>query len=454
MSGESTDTWLIDDLIDKDDSETQCKLCRGAKFVHPLLDNGKPDYRKIVPCICTTNKVGAEKFARLLQYSNLGSLSRLNFDSLLPEGRKVEDKIMFNFKHAFMEATKFASSPHGWLIFTGPSGCGKTHLACAIANHQIKQSKQVFYIEVADLIDYIFSSLDNNDLKYSEFFDQVKNVPLLIMDDLDLSIHSEWAKSKIQQILNHRFNEQLPTVITSSIPVSLLEEKLNGHLTDPEFCVVCRIEPHEKLALEHFCGMGLELIQKMSFKNFDYKRINLSVEERQNLEQVYRLSFNFAQNPQGWLVLLGDNGCGKTHLAASIANYLKENNKDVLFVVVPDFLDYLRSAFSPDRRISYDEIFEKVKKAPILILDDFGEQAITQWTQEKLYQLINYRYNARLATVITTCFAFDDIESRISSRMVDPSLSLVFNIAAPDYRGDRKRVTKKYHQGIKRTNNG
>ena len=52
--------------------------------------------------------------------------------------------------------------------------------------------------------------------------------------------------------------------------------------------------------------------------------------------------------------------------------------------------------------------------------------------------MINYRYNARLATVITTCLNLEEIENRVSSRMVDPSISLVFNIIAPDYRGDIK----------------
>jgi DNA replication protein DnaC len=125
-------------------------------------------------------------------------------------------------------------------------------------------------------------------------------------------------------------------------------------------------------------------------------------------------------------------------LAAAIANYLLERGKPLFFVVVPDLLDHLRSSFSPDSKISYDVLFEKIKKSPVLILDDFGEQSATPWAQEKLYQLINYRYNARLPTVITTSFSLDEIETRISSRMVDPRLSLVFNIIAPDYRGDVK----------------
>jgi len=86
--------------------------------------------------------------------------------------------------------------------------------------------------------------------------------------------------------------------------------------------------------------------------------------------------------------------------------------------------------------LSYDELFERIKKSPVLVLDDFGEQAATPWAQEKLYQLINYRYNARLPTVITMCASLDELENRFSSRMVDPRLSCVFNIIAPDYRGD------------------
>ncbi|MCR4394783.1 MAG: ATP-binding protein, partial [Dehalococcoidales bacterium] len=128
---------------------------------------------------------------------------------------------------------------------------------------------------------------------------------------------------------------------------------------------------------------------------------------------------------------------GKTHLAAAIVNYRYEARKPALFVVVPDFLDHLRQTFSPDSKVSYDSLFETVKNTSLLVLDDFGEQSSTPWAQEKLYQVINYRYNARLATVITTSNSLDELEPRISSRLVDPRISMVINITAPDYRGDK-----------------
>lgn len=417
-----------------------CPLCHGARFVHPLSTSGKPDFSRIVPCYCTQEELQKEKLVQLQKFSNLGALSRLAFENLLPSGKQKRGKPQYNFTQAYEAAKAFAADPKGWLIFIGPSGCGKTHLACSIANYRISLAQPALYIGVADLLDHLRSTFHpDSDIAYDELFERVKNTPLLILDDLTMTVTTSWAKGKLEQLLNHRFNTQLPTVITTCVPVEEFDRNLQGHLTDPGFCQICVIQPISSSASEDLEGLGLELLKEMSFKNFDYKGLDLPTEERQNLEQAYHVALNFAQSPQGWLVLLGQNGCGKTHLAAAIANHLRQAAKSVLFIVVPDLLDHLRSAFSPESRISYDELFEKVKKSSVLILDDFGEQSTTPWAQGKLYQLINYRYNARLATVITTCNDLDDIESRISSRMVDPSLSLVFNIRAPDYRGgDRK----------------
>jgi DNA replication protein DnaC len=81
-------------------------------------------------------------------------------------------------------------------------------------------------------------------------------------------------------------------------------------------------------------------------------------------------------------------------------------------------------------------MFVRVKTTPLLVLDDFGEQSTTQWAQEKLYQVINYRYNAQLPTVITSSRALQELDMRISSRLADSKISTPINIDAPDYRTD------------------
>jgi len=236
-----------------------------------------------------------------------------------------------------------------------------------------------------------------------------------------------------------------------------------------------RVEEQQPSALEYTWGPEFELQKDMTFDNFEIRRVfTLSEEQiekakenrmtlqeyreeiRQNLEEASRLALDFAKSPEGWLVFLGVTGCGKTHLAAAVVNYRYQDRQPALFVVVPDFLDHLRSTFNPESKVSYDHLFESVKTAPLLVLDDFGEQSTTPWAREKLYQVINYRYNARLATVITTRLSLqeilEEIESSISSRLVDPKISTPFNIMAPDHRGDLRAsqsMKKTYRRGKK-----
>ena len=63
---------------------------------------------------------------------------------------------------------------------------------------------------------------------------------------------------------------------------------------------------------------------------------------------------------------------------------------------MPDLLDHLRATFAPGSDVSYDELFETVAIAPLLVLDDLGTQSSTQWAQEKMFQILNHRYNDRI----------------------------------------------------------
>jgi len=438
MSRANTDTSSKDNVPSpsmEEDTGEICPVCKGAGFVHPALDSGQVDFSRVVPCRCSKGELRKKKTEYLEKYSNLGSLSQLTFDNLSPKGKAANAISQEHFAQVYQAAKGFADNPQGWLLLLGPSGCGKTHLACAIANHRLSLGEPVFYIGTADLLDHLRSAFSSTiDTTYEELFEQVKNVPLLILDDLTLGGATTWAKEKLEQLLHHRFNTRLATVITSDVTLERMDERLRGHLTDNEFCQVLAVE--QKSLLESPGGLELELLRNMTFDNFDHKRLELPLEQRENLRVAFSNAVDFARSPEGWLIFQGINGCGKTHLAAAIANYRLAHGKPVFFVVVPDLLDHLRSTFSPDSKISYDEFSEKLKEVPLLILDDFGEQSATPWAQEKLYQLINYRYNARLPMVVTTCLSLEEIETRISSRMVDPKLSVVFNITAPDYRGN------------------
>ena len=434
-SGESTDAWSSGD--EAPSPGTGCPICHGSGFVHPLLSSGKPDYTRIVPCQCVRRVQDDEQQVRLLRYSNLGSLKNATFDSMEPRGRSGNPAYQEQFQRAYNAAREFAAEPEGWFVISGASGSGKTHLAAAIANERVRRGYPAFYTSTPDLLDHLRSAFKpDSELPYDYLFDKVRNAPLLVLDDLGTQSGTSWAQEKLDQLLTHRMNYELPTVIVVMLPLDELDDRLRTRLTDPRLARLYTLA-EDRQALNYGWGEQFAAQRKMTFASFD-KRANLLPEQRQNLEAAYQLAFEFARHPEGWLVFQGVNGCGKTHLAAAIVNYQYEAGRPALFVVVPEFLDHLRYTFRPDSKVSYDQFFESVKTAPLLVLDDFGEQSTTPWAQEKLYQVINYRYNAQLPTIITTVCSLDEMETRISSRLIDHWLSTPFNIMAPDYRGDSR----------------
>ena len=89
----------------------------------------------------------------------------------------------------------------------------------------------------------------------------------------------------------------------------------------------------------------------------------------------------------------------------------------MLFAVVPDLLDHLRATFDPAKGVDYDERFEQIRRADLLILDDLGTENTTPWAREKLFQIFNHRYNERSATVVTSNHDIYEIEDRVRSRL-------------------------------------
>lgn len=423
--------------------EINCAICQDIGWVSKQLPFGHPDFGAAFQCSCQESKNSNSRLATLQTLSNLGPLSSITFESTSAEYlNSAQNPEMF--QKALAEATAYGNEPTGWIVFTGPHNSGKTLLAACLANEAIQKDLMTYFVSVSELLDHLRGAFaPDTDSQYDSLFEQIKSVPFLVLDDLNTNSSTPWAHEKLLQILNHRFNYKLPTVFTIRDPFDALDESISSKLqTNGEFSKLIEVGSKSQLTNNSLGQVPSPMSSRMTFDKFDPAGNSSSNREQQNaLIQTLNGCTTFAENPEGWILLTGPNGSGKTHLAISVANELEKKNIDVYYAFVPNLLDYLRASFSPTSSVNFDSVFESLKESEVLILDDLGGESSTPWAEEKLYQIIVHRHELRMPTIITSSLSLDELERskpRIASRLVDGMVVDWLPIISPNYRDQRR----------------
>ena len=443
---------VIDGVGDPD-----CEICHGMGYIRLDVPLGHPSFGKLFPCTCRMEEIAQNRDRSLRSVNNLQAVKQYTFENFSLDGLGISQERQRNLSHVYEAALAYARKPEGWLVLIGGYGCGKTHLAAAIANHVLKSGMAPLFVTVPDLLDHLRSTFaPGSPQPYSDRFDQIRNTPLLILDDLGTENATSWALEKLFQLLNHRYMARLATVVTTNQDLEHIDARLRSRLVDPDLVEILTIlaPDHRMIGVDERFASNLDMLPyyaDMTFGTFDPRQRELEDDEAHSLATALQLAKSYADNPEGWIVFTGTYGVGKTHLAAAIANERLRQGHPALLVVVPDLLDYLRAAFSPQSSVSLGKRFEAVRRAPMLVLDDLGTESATPWAKEKLFQLINYRYVARLPTIITSATDLKDMDPKISIRFMDTSRCTIQDIRAKPYLGGAARSSDRPKSSSRRS---
>jgi DNA replication protein DnaC len=113
----------------------------------------------------------------------------------------------------------FPIQKHG-ILFLGPCGVGKTHLAIAIIKRLIREKRvRCLFYDFRELLKEIQNSYNAvSGTSEMSVLEPVLTSEMLVLDDLGAEKSSEWVGDTLSYIINHRYNNELATIITSNFP--------------------------------------------------------------------------------------------------------------------------------------------------------------------------------------------------------------------------------------------
>lgn len=209
-------TSTFTNQVEPGHNEPVCPYCRDEKFV-PLRDeNGRLRYRR---CQCLLKELKQKRVERLFASARIPRRFReKTFDNFAYEKQPYAFDTCQKYASNFNEMRRLGKS----LFLVGAIGTGKSHLAFAILNSILSSGYAGMAVTVPDLLEELRPK-NGGSGENEEKMRILKSVDFLVLDDLGAQKNSDWVTEKLFMLINARYAEMLPTVITSNNYLEELE---------------------------------------------------------------------------------------------------------------------------------------------------------------------------------------------------------------------------------------
>lgn len=208
----------------------ECPLCSGTGW--------RPDQQQgaVVPCECRTRTRAERALAAARIPPRYQGCAFTNFD-LYPERGGPRNESLW--KAFGMVQTYLADYPlvdGKGLLLIGDTGVGKTHLIVALMKGLVEKGAEGLFVDYQELLKRIQSSYDATaHTAEREVIRPVLETEIVVIDDLGANRISEWVEDTINHLLNHRYNEKKPTLLTANLSQERMGGAPGSRVTRPTF---------------------------------------------------------------------------------------------------------------------------------------------------------------------------------------------------------------------------
>ena len=237
-----------------------CPQCAGGGYYKEAVPYNHPNFGKLLPCVCKLREIAAKDSVilrdladELLKYRDC-RLESYGLD------RPIEKPLSWGgytlsvadqraaLRSAHQVASDYVAQPSGWLYLYGPTGSGKTRLAACIANELAARGLRTTYSSVPGLIAYIQAGFEPGaDVPAYRRRLALQRVPVLVLDDLGTENVTPFSAAELGDLINQRYNRELPTVFTSNDWFDTLPVRIADRIAELAQIVYVLVESYRRL---------------------------------------------------------------------------------------------------------------------------------------------------------------------------------------------------------------